>query len=181
MANTFVANRSRLASWVRRVLRNSADVEDVVQETFVRSYQQIIENEVDNPKAYMFKTARNLAFKHNNLAVNRLSDALDELELDEVVQLEDPVMQATAAKEEMSWLCEAIRELPLQCRRVFVQKKIYGLSHREISQRLGLSENTVHQHLAKGVARCALYMSKRGYSRGDINKLVTRVLEKEHG
>ena len=73
-----------------RHLRHPADVEDVVQEAFVRSYRQLMDLEVENPKAYLFKAARNLALKQNDLAVNRLSAALDELDLRDELDLEDP-------------------------------------------------------------------------------------------
>jgi RNA polymerase sigma-70 factor (ECF subfamily) len=169
--SVFMRNRPKLLMWAKRFLRNTADVEDVVQETFVRSYQHIIENEVENPKAYLYTTAKNLAIKRNELAVNRLSDTLEELELDTFVELENSVEQEAAGKEEMAFLCEAIRELPPQARKVFVLKKIYGFSHREIAQQLELSENTVHRHLAKGVARCTQYMSKLGYARTPIKNV----------
>lgn len=165
--------------WVKRFLRNQADVEDVVQETFVRSYIHLVERDIQNPTAYLFTTAKNLALKQNALSVNRLSDTLDELELFESIDLDDPVMQQIAAREEMSWLCEAIRELPLQCRKVFILKKVYGFSHKEIANHLVLSENTVHQHLAKGVSRCTLYMSTHGYNRSNKkNSTVVNIVKK---
>jgi RNA polymerase sigma-70 factor (ECF subfamily) len=173
VASLFWSNKTRLMSWVKRFLKSGADVEDIVQETYVKSYQHLIEKEIENPTAYMFKTAKNLALKHNALAANRLNDQLANLDLDDYIKLDDPVEQAVLAKEEMSWLSESIRELPLQCRKVFVLKKVYGFSHKEIAERLGISENTVHRHLAKGVARCAVYMSNLGYSRGKANSALS--------
>ena len=41
---------------------------------------------------------------------------------------------------------EAVRQLPEQCRRVFVLKKVYGYSQREIAKELSLSESTVEKH-----------------------------------
>jgi RNA polymerase sigma-70 factor (ECF subfamily) len=171
----FAESRAQLVKWVRRFLRNREDVEDVVQETFVRSYQQLADREIENPKAYIFTAAKNLALKQNDLSVNKLRAEIDDLELSQVISLESPVFQSLAAKEEMARLCEAIRALPLQCRRVFVLKKIYGFSHEEIATQLEISENTVHQHLAKAVARCTLYMHEKGYRRGQAKlRLVSK-------
>ena len=59
--------------------------------------------------------------------------------------------------------CEAVRELPPQCRRVLILKKVYGLSHAEIAERLNITVSTSNQHLAKAIAKCTLYMQERGY------------------
>jgi len=171
IASVFMQNRAKLLMWVKRFLNNSADVEDVVQETFVRSYQNIIDREVENPKAYLYTTAKHLALKRNELAVNRLSDTLEELELDVSIELDSAVEQEVAGKEEMASLSEAIRALPPQARKVFVLKKIYGFSHKEIATQLEISENTVHRHLAKGVARCTQYMSDLGYTRAPLKRV----------
>jgi RNA polymerase sigma-70 factor (ECF subfamily) len=57
-------------------------------------------------------------------------------------------------------LCGAVRTLPVQCRRAFVLKKVYGLSRREIAEYMGLSESTVQKHIAKGMTMCAEYMEE---------------------
>lgn len=172
----FVESRIQLVQWVEQFLRNREDAEDIVQEAFARSYRHLLDRDIENPKGYVFTAAKNLALKHNALSVNRLRSAIDDLELSEVVSVENPVLRSSVAKEEMARLCEAIGALPLQCRKVFVLKKVYGYSHKEIAARLEISENTVHQHLAKGVARCALYMSELGYPRGQAKlRLVTKV------
>ena len=165
VVQAFISNRSFLAAWVNRFVSRPEDVEDIVQETFLRSYRALMSREIDNPKAYLFSAAKNLAIKHNELSANKFACQIDDMGLSEVISIDDPVLQSAEAREEMSCLSEAIRELPVQCRRVFVLKRVYGLSHREIADRLGISPNTVHQHLSKGVARCTFYMRDKGYAR----------------
>jgi RNA polymerase sigma-70 factor (ECF subfamily) len=48
-----------------------------------------------------------------------------------------------------------VAQLPLQCRRAFLLKKVYGLSQKEIAGYLGISESTVEKHVAKGLLHCA--------------------------
>ena len=165
IADVFIRNRSFLSAWIKRFLHRPEDVEDIVQETFLRSYRALMKRDIENPKAYLFSAAKNLALKHNNLSANKFASRIDDIGLSEVLSLDDPVTQSAEAQEEMSCLSEAIRDLPVQCRRVFVLKRVYGLSHREIASRLGISPNTVHQHLSRGVARCTLYMRDKGYTR----------------
>ena len=45
----------------------------------------------------------------------------------------------------------ALDELPPRCREAIVLRKIENLSIREITERMGVSENTVKMHLAHGV------------------------------
>ena len=54
-----------------------------------------------------------------------------------------------------------MRLLPVQARRVFVLKKVYGYSQREIADELGLAQSTVEKHVALAVRRCAEYMSEQ--------------------
>lgn len=170
ITDVFISNRSFLSAWVKRFVNRPEDVEDIVQETFLRSYRALVKRSIENPKAYLFSAAKNLALKHNNLHANKFSSQIDDMGLSEVISIGDPVLQSVEAREEMSYLCEAIRELPVQCRKAFILKRVYGLSHKETADRLGISPNTVHQHLSKGVARCTLYMRNKGYTRNAVSK-----------
>jgi RNA polymerase sigma-70 factor (ECF subfamily) len=43
--------------------------------------------------------------------------------------------------------------------------KVYGLPHREVAQRLGISEHTVNAQVALGVVRCRNFLRARGLMR----------------
>lgn len=154
------------ASLARAVLRMvpPREVEDIVQETYVRVCQ--IEKRgrvIDEPRAFLFKTARNLALDYLKRADTRLwvdIDDLADLAPHDVAPDADPTLEEAASDEEFSLFCRAVRELPLQCRRVFVLKKVYGYSQREIAHHLNLSENTVEKHIAEGAKRCMLFMQQ---------------------
>ena len=53
-----------------------------------------------------------------------------------------------------------MRRLPVQCRRVFVLKKVYSYSQKEIAEELGISEKSVEKHMALGLQRCRDYMER---------------------
>ena len=149
----YLSIRKNLLKAVSRIVPPH-EIEDVVQETYVRLCQVGNVEEIRNPRSYMLKTVRNLALDHVKRAEHRLSVRWDEDPEKgyTAANIEaDDVYQHLAAREEFAHFCEAVRKLPAQCRRVFVLKKVYGYSQREIAEELSLSESTVEKHVALGV------------------------------
>ena len=157
----YMSVRKNLLRAVSRIVPPH-EIEDVVQETYVRLCQVSNVDEIRNPRSYLLKTVRNLALDHVKRAEHRLSvrwDAAPEQGYTASNPEADDVFQQSAAREEFANFCEAVRQLPAQCRRVFVLKKVYGYSQREIATELGLSESTVEKHVSLGVRRCFKFMN----------------------
>lgn len=65
------------------------------------------------------------------------------------------------SQQRLAAFCEAMASLPPTCRRVFEMRTVYGWSHQEIADSLGISTQTVETHLATGFARCMVFMRRR--------------------
>ena len=159
----FLDSYASLKSVISRYLKRPEDVEDIVQEVFVRTYAAKRKSRILNLRAYFFTTARNLSLKHKALHANKMTDQLEDLGISEVYDYRMTLERLYEANEQFGIFCEAVRELPPQCRRVLILKKVYGLSHVEIAERLNITVSTANQHLAKAIAKCTLYMRERGY------------------
>src|SRR5205809_15602 len=72
-----------------------------------------------------------------------------------------PVLQRYLRKR-LNAFCRAVDSLPPVCRRACVLRKVYRLSQVEIGAVLGVSENTVEKHVAKGLVRCRDYLRAHG-------------------
>jgi len=158
----FESVRSRLSKSVAKIVPPH-EIEDVVQETYVRVCQFEEENAISHPKAFMFRTARNIALDHVKRAESVLTTGVDnenDFNLSKLGRWDDEPYRRTASNNEFELFCKAVRTLPRQCRRTFVLKKVYGYSQKEIASRLNISESTVKKHVAVGVLRCGRYMSK---------------------
>jgi RNA polymerase sigma-70 factor (ECF subfamily) len=160
ISDIFLSWRDCLARVVSRILPPH-EIEDIVQETYVRACQFESQGQIRSPGALMTMIARNLAIDHIKRAESRLVSRFDE-DADNGRTMtsnsaDEPFNQA-ASNEEFAHFCEAVRDLPVKCRRVFVLKKVYGYSQREIARELSLSENTVEKHIAKGMKHCTYYM-----------------------
>ena len=134
------------------------DIEDIVQETFLRSYEAAGKTEIRHPPSFMLRTARNLALNHVTRADNRLTDQIEDSAASDVYLASETLESQLESKERFLLFCRAVRKLPVQCRRVFILKKVYGLSQKEIAEFLSISQSTVEKHVAKGLLTCTNLM-----------------------
>jgi RNA polymerase sigma factor (sigma-70 family) len=151
-------HESMLRGWLRSRFASENDIDDVVQETYVRLLKARERGDVASPKAFMFAVARNLALdrlRHRHVA---RTEPLVESEAMSVLEEGEGIPETIAHNQELEILTEAIQALPDRCRQIFTLRKVYGLSQPEIAQRLGLSENTVSAQLTIGVKKCMEFM-----------------------
>lgn len=136
------------------------EIEDIVQEGYVRVCQAGKKKSIRGPKSYLFRTVRNLALDYVKRAESRLTDSLEDANVAERGHVGKDTFDEVASNEEFANFCDAVRRLPVQCRKAFVLKKVYGYSQREIARELGLSESTVEKHIAQGIKRCTYFMEQ---------------------
>lgn len=151
-----------LRAYLRRAFPSLRDVDDLVQETYARVFRARTAGNVAEARPYLFTTARNAAcdvFRRSKI-IPLLPVA--EIERLPVVEERPAVGEAVAHAQELNILREAIGALPPRCRQVLTLCKLYGLSHREVAARLGISEHTVNAQVALGVIRCRNYLRERG-------------------
>ncbi len=163
LTRIFISIRPSLERAVRGIVPPK-EIEDIVQETYVRACQAGDKREIRAPRSFLYKTARNLALDHVKRAETRLTVSGEDDQTATSGQdhhLTDETFDQVSADEEFSHFCDAVRRLPIQCRRAFVLKKVYGYSQREIAQELALSESTVEKHIAQGIKRCTYFMIQR--------------------
>ncbi|XOV78666.1 MAG: RNA polymerase sigma factor [Aestuariibacter sp.] len=157
--DTFMNYRSQLRKAIGGIVR-SEDIDDIVQETFVKSYEAELNQEIQFERTYMLKTARNLALNHISRAAEKHNLSMqdcDELFMDEA---EYSLETQVESKERFLNFCRATDTLSPEVKRVFLLKKVYGFSQREIAEYVGISESTVEKHVAKGLLLCSKYLNK---------------------
>ena len=169
IASVFVKLQSLIGKSVAGIAPPK-EVEDIVQETYVRACQAKKQDMNNMPQAFLFKIARNLALDYVRRAETRLSvsgsESLDEEAYRYLTPLTDETLDQVIMNEEFENLCEAVRNLPTQQRRTFVMKKVYGYSQREIAVQLEISEKTVERHIGLAMKKCIQYSKKQNSSLG---------------
>lgn len=134
-----------IGTWTRK-LRSRQQAEDLTHDAFVR----VLENpreQVEQPRAYLHQTARNIAVdgyrreeRRQALELAAFASGLDgggdPQDYVHALELADRVERALA-------------ELPLNCRRVFIWQKLEGLTQAEIAERMGLTKNMVEKYMIR--------------------------------
>ncbi len=134
-----------IGTWTRR-LRNRQQAEDLAHDTFVRVLESK-SSAVEQPRAYLHQTARNIA-----VDAYRREDRREAMTLEAFDQRSphsgDPehFMHAIQLADSIE---RALAELPLNCRKIFIWQKIEGLTQQEIAERLGLSKNMVEKYMIR--------------------------------
>ncbi len=159
-------HESSLRTYLRHRFPGHPDIDDLVQETYARLLQAREHSGVHSPKSFLFTTARNAALDFSRRRKIVAIDGLAEIELLPVLEDRPGVAESVAHDQELQLLAQAIQALPPRCRHVLTLRKIYSLSHREIAQKLGISEHTVNAQIAIGVLRLRDYMVAHGVTSG---------------
>ena len=175
----------------RRIVRlvRPYDVEDVLQETYLRVFQAAKRQPIRSPRAFMLKTVRNLALNrlrgadalNHVVEVEKSADGESQQEFSLEGGADDITPEiAVESQQEFSVFCRAIRALPRQCRRVMLLRRVYGLSQREVALRLGISERTVENHIAKGAVACSDFMEAHGFPRQSLHDAISKARARRH-
>ena len=150
-----------LRAWLAGRFGGQLDVDDLVQEAYVRVLRARDAGELHAPKAFLFATARNLALDHLRRHHVTHTRSLVESDLSNVLDEHGDVPETVARNQELALLTEAIQSLPDRCRQVFTLRSVYGMTQREIAEKLGISDRTVAAQLAIGVEKCTEFMLRR--------------------
>lgn len=165
LAREILVHERALRGYLGRFFKDVADVEDVIQETYARllSLNESAAMAVRNWHAFLFTSARNVSLDRIRKARVVSLDALAEMGGTDVLDQAPTADEALNTRQEVALLLESIASLPDRCREALTLRKLYGLSQREIAERLSISESTVEKHVAYGVRLCAERMfAKRG-------------------
>ncbi len=171
--NEFEASKPALRRYLGRFFARSQDVDDLLQEVFVRAYAMEARRPILMPRAYLFRVAKHVALNELARRKNSATDSVEDFEQPDVIgsETQPGVEQLVDGRRRLALFANAVAALPSQCRKVLVMKKIEGLSQREIAERLGIAESTVEKHLAKALLLTRDFMARHEQAEADRTSL----------
>lgn len=149
--SAFKQCKAALKYFVSGYVVNSQDVDDICQETFLRTYKSSLQSDIQKPKSFMFKVAKNLIVSDLRKASTQLNEYVEDINLVIPEIALDNLENDALAQEKLEIMCNAIANLPNKCRQAVIMRKIYGLSTKDIAKRMNISTTTVSNYITKGM------------------------------
>lgn len=151
LAQHVLPHEPALRAWLRGRVRELADVDDVVQESYALLAGLDSTAHIQDPRSYLFTTAKSVILQGLRRARVVSIETVGEIErLDLRDEALSPERHASAVQE-LRRISQHIARLPDKCGEAFTLRKVQGLGQREIAARMGISENTVEKHIGKAL------------------------------
>ena len=176
----FQNHQGALRRFISRIVQRPQDIDDVAQEAFLRAYRAEKGRPIEQPKSFLFRIAHNVAITELTKKSHQIIDYIADIDESAVLWIEDSVEDQVMAEQLIGIHCEAAAQLPPRCRRVYLMRKVHGMSHKDISVELGISISTVEKHMSKGIRDCANFIDQRT-SGENGNKQSDERAEQRHG
>ena len=143
--------RAALARFFHRHVQDSSEVDDLVQEVFLRVVRRGHCDQLEHLDGYIFQTAASVLQDRGRRRKTRLSDQHIPFEPELHSGMEFAPDQSLMARQGLMAASLILLELPEQTRRIFVLRRLEELPYQEIGLRLGLSVSAVEKHMLRAV------------------------------
>lgn len=147
-----------LALSMSRLIKSREDIEELLQELFLRVWKNRDKLDTERYLAYLYKIAENLVYDRLRKAAREKRLSVDYFT--HIIEAYSHIEEGIFSKELLELLQRGIQQLPEQRRRVFELCKIEGKSYEEVSQLLSISVATVNSHITNANASIKAYFKQ---------------------
>lgn len=155
----YVRHKDKLRYFCLSLLKSGEEANDIVQEIFIRIWES---RSFINPdlsfSSFLYTMAR-------NRILNYFRDADIDMKVKQILALKNPTEENIIESdmiyaEYKNILHEAIETLSPQRKKIFNMSREENLSHKEIAAQLGISVNTVQEHISESLRSIKSYFLK---------------------
>lgn len=158
----YLEQREDLARFCRaRLAGSGGDVDDLLQDLYLKVSGLDPETPVDNPRAFLFRLVSNLMldrWRSGQRSAARDSEwRLAHHAVGAIEDIDDtPSAEAVVAgRERLARLMDVLSSLPPKTQTVFRMHKFEGVSYADIATQLGISRSTVEKHMMDALRQLA--------------------------
>lgn len=153
----------QLRAYLRSAFPRLSDVEDLVQESYLRVWRTRATQRVRSAKGLLFEIARRIAI---DIVRRQAASPIAAMrgDLDVCVADDGPdSAEALLLEERKRLVIDAVASLPPRYREIIILRKFEEVPQKEVAIRLNLSERTVENLLCRGVRKCEAHLRRRGF------------------
>jgi RNA polymerase sigma-70 factor (ECF subfamily) len=145
----------KLSRLLSRMVRDQSEIEDIVQDTFIKAYRAINNFRGDSAfYTWLYRIGVNTA-KNHLVSLGRRPKAMNEVEIEEMENFEEAhdlrsyetPESAMATKEIAAVVNETIEHLPEELRSAITLREMDGLSYEEIAEIMDCPIGTVRSRI----------------------------------
>jgi RNA polymerase sigma factor (sigma-70 family) len=152
----FREHNAALIRFLRGRVGSHNEALEVAQEAYVRLLSLDEPGAVSYLRAFLFKTAANIAIDRRRRIQNFDKRAARQL-FTELTENRTPERQLSG-EQSLRHLGTLIESMPPKCRESFVMNQILGLDAATIAHRLGITDSMVRKYVVRALLHCRAHM-----------------------
>lgn len=151
---------SSLRNYAKIIIKNGVIADDLVQEVFLKLLESNSIIIIDHTaKTYLFRAVHNQCI--NYLKSLKTTTSLGATTSEEILNhsslitrdFEDNILVRLTSAEMLTYINKEIELLPPQCREIFLLNRQSDMTYNQISEKLGISYNTVKTQVMRALDR----------------------------
>ncbi len=151
------AYRVPLTRYFQRRVTSRDEAEDLTQDVFVRLLRRHDEEPINDPEAFLFRTAVNLLRDRARRGVTVNNNSVELSERSQKFEALSPE-RVLEGKQSLQTTLRALGELDTRSRDIFILNRLEGMKYAQIAQLHGLSVSSIEKIITKVVA----HLTRRG-------------------
>ncbi|WKA26138.1 RNA polymerase sigma factor [Bradyrhizobium roseum] len=160
LRSLLVSSYDELRKRLSRRLGSEDFANEVLHETYLRVARMNTVAVVQDPRAYLYRIALNLAADHCQIDSRRLGRS----EIEALRHIADGALDPARIAEgrrDIEALERALNELPARRRAIFIASRLEEAPHREIASRFGISTRMVEKELKRALEHCGERLERK--------------------
>jgi len=149
-----------LKKFLARKLDNSEDAAEIAQDAFLRIHRMDEPQQLDNPRAFLFQVASNMAvdqlrrrtlhYRFLNAEKNNSPDG-EPVDINAIAASPEQILHA---RQKLDAIYAAVDELPFKVKQAFLLHRKTGLSYGDIARQMGVSVSSVEKYILQALKHC---------------------------
>lgn len=150
-----------LRVFIKNTVKCEQTADEIAQETYVRLAAVKDKDDIDFPKAYLFRTAKNISLDFLRRKGLRVVDDSVEVDTEAVLSSAPSPEENLIHNQAKERLETALKELPLRTRQVFYYRRYEGLTVKHVAAKMGISERLVYKNMEDAMQHLALRLKDK--------------------